>query len=279
MARIISSPQRDILPLRSLSPHRYLEHVSQTPPRLTWSAGTERDVDGGAIGQRHHWTDTGVVIRRRHTSSSRTMASKRRCRMSTCSRSTRRTMSIGSTSTARSGRFSTSLDAGFKLHRARHSNLRPKLRKVRAVVPMAMAFHCSTSRWVSSIHSGCQRLHMHRAKKPHPHHLRHAARIVAVRLVDCAFSTARMCRVSTQITGKPASASALNSHCDSGPSFQANPREPIGRVLFSTASRASGSLAVFTSRMILPVSSTMQTLVSLTDTSSPPKWSMLRFSF
>ena len=27
------------------------------------------------------------------------------------------------------------------------------------------------------------------------------------------------------------------------------------------------------------VSSTMQTLVSLTDTSSPAKWSMLRFSF
>ena len=28
-----------------------------------------------------------------------------------------------------------------------------------------------------------------------------------------------------------------------------------------------------------PTSSTMQTLVSLTDTSSPAKWSMLRFSF
>jgi hypothetical protein len=26
-----------------------------------------------------------------------------------------------------------------------------------------------------------------------------------------------MCRVSTQITGKPASASALKSHCDNGP--------------------------------------------------------------
>jgi len=36
-------------------------------------------------------------------------------------------------------------------------------------------------------------------------------------LLICAFSTARMCRVSTQITGKPASARALNSHCDSGP--------------------------------------------------------------
>src|SRR6516162_10157112 len=36
-------------------------------------------------------------------------------------------------------------------------------------------------------------------------------------LLICAFSTARMCRVSTQITGKPASARALNSHCDNGP--------------------------------------------------------------
>jgi hypothetical protein len=47
----------------------------------------------------------------------------------------------------------------------------------------------------------------------------------------------------------------------------------------STCSRASGSLATFTSHTILPVSSTMQMLVSLTETSSPAKWSMLRFSF
>jgi len=39
------------------------------------------------------------------------------------------------------------------------------------------------------------------------------------------------------------------------------------------------SLATFASRTILPVSSTMQTLVSLTDTPSPAKCSMLRFSF
>src|SRR6266404_7313886 len=38
-----------------------------------------------------------------------------------------------------------------------------------------------------------------------------------------------------------------------------------------TCSRASGSLATFTSRTILPVSSTMQMLVSLTDTSNPAK--------
>jgi hypothetical protein len=38
-------------------------------------------------------------------------------------------------------------------------------------------------------------------------------------------------------------------------------------------------MATITSRTILPASSTMQTLLSFTDTSSPAKWSMLRFSF
>src|SRR3954464_11813585 len=40
-----------------------------------------------------------------------------------------------------------------------------------------------------------------------------------------------MCRVSTQITGKPASASALKSHCESGPGFQPDPLEAVGGVL------------------------------------------------
>ena len=76
--------------------------------------------------------------------------------------------------------------------------------------------------------------------------------------------------------GMSASARALNSHCDSG--FQSDPLEAV--VGFPrTFKRASGSLATFTSFTILPVSSTMQMLVSLTDTSNPPKWSMLRFSF
>jgi hypothetical protein len=60
------------------------------------------------------------------------------------------------------------------------------------------------------------------------------------------------------------------------PSFKANPFEVVSG---ARANRASGSLATFTSRTILPVSSTMQMLVSLTETSSPAKWSMLRFSY
>src|SRR5215470_12712941 len=49
-------------------------------------------------------------------------------------------------------------------------------------------------------------------------------------LLICAFNAARICRVSTQIAGKPASASAPNSHCDSGPGFQANSLEVVDRV-------------------------------------------------
>ena len=37
--------------------------------------------------------------------------------------------------------------------------------------------------------------------------------------------------------------------------------------------------ATFPSHTIVPVSSTLQMQVSLTDTSNPAKWSMLRFSF
>src|SRR6478609_5586898 len=48
-------------------------------------------------------------------------------------------------------------------------------------------------------------------------------------LLICAFSTACMCRVSTQITGNSASARALNSHCDSG-GFQSDPLEAVGGV-------------------------------------------------
>src|SRR5580693_2876159 len=105
--------------------------------------------------------------------------------MPICSRSVRRTTSIGSTNSARSGRSSTS-----SLMRASNFNapttptLRPKLRKVpRRSLSMAMAFDSSSLRWVSSI-LAAQRLHMHWAIKSRPHHLRDATRIVAVGLVD-----------------------------------------------------------------------------------------------
>src|SRR5262245_1768724 len=49
-------------------------------------------------------------------------------------------------------------------------------------------------------------------------------------LLICAFSTACMCRVSTQTTGSSASARALNSHCDSGPASNPISLEVVGGV-------------------------------------------------
>ena len=45
-----------------------------------------RNVDRGAKGQRHHGPTPGMVIRRRQTSSSRTIANTLRCRMAKRSR-------------------------------------------------------------------------------------------------------------------------------------------------------------------------------------------------
>src|SRR6516164_2569249 len=119
---------------------------------------------------------------------------------------------------------------------------------------------------------------MHRAIKPHPHHLRDATRIVAVRLVHLRLQHC------SHVPGLDTNhRQVLFGECAEQPlrqrpSFKPNPFEVVGGAA-STANRASGSLATLTSRTILPVASTMQTLVSLTDTSSPAKWSMLRFSF
>jgi len=86
----------------SLAGRASLRIGTKAVPEASWH------VDGGAIGQRDHGATPGTVIKRRHTSSSRTMASKRRCRMPSCSRYIPQTTSGGSTSTAKSGRSSTS---------------------------------------------------------------------------------------------------------------------------------------------------------------------------
>src|SRR3954464_3584975 len=119
---------------------------------------------------------------------------------------------------------------------------------------------------------------MHRTVKPHSHHLRDAARIVAVRLVDlCLQHRLHVPRLNADHRQSCFGESA-EQPLRQWSSFQPNSLEVYAR-FFSTANNASGSLATFTSRTILPASSTMQMLVSLTETSSPAKWSMLRFSF
>jgi len=75
--------------------------------------------------------------------------------MTICSRSVRRTMSIGSTKLGQVGRFSTSsLTAGLELHLSDHSDLEAEVAQGAAQsFSMAMVFDCSSLRWVSIIRS------------------------------------------------------------------------------------------------------------------------------
>src|SRR6476659_9955640 len=109
-----------------------------------------------------------------------------------------------------------------------------------------------------------QRLHMHWAVKPNPHHLGDAARIVAVSLVNLRLQRrSHVPRLDTDYRqahfGKRAEQPLRQRS-----SFQPNSLEVVGGVLQHRQQRCR-SLATFTSRTILPVSSTMQTLVSLTE--------------
>ena len=144
---------------------------------------------------------------------------------------------------------------------------------------MAMAFDATAA--VCQQHPQlltAQRLHMHRTIKPHTHHLRDAAGVVAVCLVDLGFQNRpHVPRLDTDHRKVRFSKSA-EQPLRQWSSFQSEPLEVIGGT-FQHRQQCFGSLATFTSRTISPVSSTMQTLVSLTETSSPAKCSMLRFSF
>src|SRR6266446_5339715 len=119
---------------------------------------------------------------------------------------------------------------------------------------------------------------MHRTVKPHPYHLGDAARIIAVRLVDlrlqCRLHVSRLDTDYRQFGFGQSAEQPLRWR--SG--FQSNPLEAVDRVLQNL--QQSFRFACHLSFPHDPaVSSTMQMLVSLTDTSNPAKWSMLRFSF
>jgi hypothetical protein len=80
-------------------------------------------------------------------------------------------------------------------------------------------------------------------------------------------SAAFRCRVSMQTTGSPARARPSYSHCDSAPASR-----PIRTKLRSVAARkaatAVGSLGALPSFTTVPASSTMQMLVSASETSN-----------
>src|SRR4029453_1131079 len=102
---------------------------------------------------------------------------------------------------------------------------------------------------------------MHRSIKPHAHHLCYAARIVAVCLVDLRLQHGpHMSRLNTNHWQACFGENAVKPLRQRS-SFQPNSLEAIDGVRHNLQ----------VSRTILPVSSTMQTFVSLTDTSSPAK--------
>src|SRR5436305_15231411 len=69
-------------------------------------------------------------------------------------------------------------------------------------------------------------------------------------LLICADSAAFICRVSTQITGKPASANAPYSHCDKGPASRPM-RSMASASSVRTAKISAGLVATLTSRITL----------------------------
>src|SRR4051794_33779658 len=115
------------------------------------------------------------------------------------------------------------------------------------------------------------RLHVHRTVKPSPHHLRNTARIVAVRLVDLRLQHRLHVPRLNADHRQSCFGKSAEQPLQQRSSFQPNSFEVVGGIL-QHANYASGSLATFTSRTILPAPSTMQMLVSLTETSSPAKW-------
>jgi hypothetical protein len=102
--RIIASPHFDMPPIRSISPDWWRRGVkpNTAPTALEFlkRAGTStvaRNANA-TIGP-----TPGTLMRRRQTSSWRTIASSRRCRTPSCSRNTLRAINSGSTIAARSG--------------------------------------------------------------------------------------------------------------------------------------------------------------------------------
>ena len=108
---------------------------------------------------------------------------------------------------------------------------------------MAIAFDCNSSAMdrhaaYPQLLRAAQRLHMHRTIEPRPHHLRDAARIVAVGSCRSAPSTPPACAASQRKS--PAGLlrrEALNSHCDSGPASSPI-RSEAAAEFASTANRA-----------------------------------------
>src|SRR5438445_4796525 len=98
-------------------------------------------------------------------------------------------------------------NSSLELDRAHHANLEAEIaqRATQIVLDVERLGlqKLATGQQHAALLAG-QRLHMHRSVQPN----RHRASLRSLLLI-CADSAAFICRVSTQITGKPASANAL----------------------------------------------------------------------
>jgi hypothetical protein len=99
--------------------------------------------------------------------------------------------------------------------------------------------------------------------KPDSHHLGDTAGIVAIGLVDLCLQYRPHVPCLDTDHRQAGFGKSIEQPCDNGSaSSPIRLKRYVG--FFRTASKASGSLATFTSRVIFSVSSTMQMLVSLT---------------
>src|SRR5205807_9061289 len=86
-------------------------------------------------------------------------------------------------------------------------------------------------------------------------------------------SAAFPCRVPRSTTSHPPATQPAYSHCDGGPASSPIRVTPVSSPR-KNPTRASGSLATFASRTILPAPSTTHALLCSNDTSIPAKCSM-----
>ena len=177
------------------------------------------------------------------------MTSKRRCRMPSCSRSTRRTMSSGSTMPARSGDIRDQLlDPALELHRPDHAHLETEVAQggsqvVRDGDGLRLQQFAMGQQHPQLL--ATYRLHMHRTQKVP------LASSAPYRGRRCGPSelrgnAARMCRVLEQQIGCKRLRRRAEQPLRQRPSFQSYPLEMVGGDL-QYPRRLSGSLGTFTS--------------------------------
>src|SRR3974390_316224 len=126
------------------------------------------------------------------------------------------------------------LDARLKLHRSRHADLEPKVAQGGTQIVLDRNRLRLQQLAMGQQHPQlltAYRLHMHWPIQPRPHHLRHAAGIIAIRLVDLSL---QRCAHVTRLYANDRQArlgQSAEQPLRQWPRFQSDPFEVIGSVL------------------------------------------------